>query len=148
MNQQGDHEEGMSAFEMETAPERNIFLLHGETSQGTLGYKRPQDDGPPSPAPSYESMKSDVSFDDASFDLSDGSEELLPNLSHPRIQLERSDSPVSSCCSMESDVSMECPVKPFWMGPRPQVQKPGVSKRSTRWVPLDRAEGKGPARYH
>ncbi|XP_035288743.1 NLR family CARD domain-containing protein 3-like isoform X2 [Anguilla anguilla] len=139
-----DHEEGLPASEMswtgeeegEVAPERNIFLLLGETSPGTMGRKRLLDDRPPSPAPSYESMKSDVRSDD---DISDYSEELCPTV--PRIQLDRPDSRASSC-SEESDVSGECPVEPFWMGPRPKVRKTEGSKCSTLWVPLDKAEVK------
>ncbi|XP_061104307.1 nucleotide-binding oligomerization domain-containing protein 2-like [Conger conger] len=101
-------------------PERNIFLLRGETSAGAAaGLKRPRDNRPPSPAPSYDSMTSDVQSDELRFDddFSDGNEEPLPT--GPSLQLERPDSSASSCCSMASDVSTES----FSVGPRPRTKE-------------------------
>ncbi|KAJ8266999.1 hypothetical protein GJAV_G00137070 [Gymnothorax javanicus] len=113
-------------------PDRNIFLLLGETS---LGSKRLPDDRPLSPASSYESMTSDVrSMQD--YNLSDDSEEVP--LSTTKIQLDRPDSPASSC-SEASDASSRGPVKPFCMEPRSQPRKRVGSNHSTQWVPLDKA---------
>ncbi|KAJ8276688.1 hypothetical protein COCON_G00084400 [Conger conger] len=120
MNWSAEEEEEEEEEEEGWGPERNIFLLRGETSAGAAaGLKRPRDNRPPSPAPSYDSMTSDVQSDELRFDddFSDGNEEPLPT--GPSLQLERPDSSASSCCSMASDVSTES----FSVGPRPRTKE-------------------------
>ncbi|KAJ8412604.1 hypothetical protein AAFF_G00129400 [Aldrovandia affinis] len=145
MSLPGDREEWLSASEMsfsresfeddeegEARPERDIFLLPDRAIRAPMSRVRPLEDRVPSPALSYESMRSDERSDDEF-----GDEPFLRSLT--RIQLERPNSPASSCHSMESVESRESPAKPFWMGPRQPVQKPEGTKRSVRWVPLEKA---------
>ncbi|XP_036381185.1 protein NLRC3-like [Megalops cyprinoides] len=132
----GENEE--EEEEEEEEPERSLVVVRESNTLSIVGHERLQE-GPPSPAPSYESMKSDEAYD---YNLSDFDEEPPPT--YTRIHLERPDSPASSCSSMDSDDSRECSPKPFWMGPRQRTKtsdaQPEDASHTPPRVQLSKAE--------
>ncbi|KAG7484355.1 hypothetical protein MATL_G00048530 [Megalops atlanticus] len=115
--------------EEEEEPERSLVVVREPNTLAIVGRERLQE-GPPSPAPSYESMKSDEAYE---YNLSDFDEEPRPI--YTRIHLERADSPASSCSSSDSDDSRECSPKPFWMGPRPRTKTSDAQPEDTGHAP-------------